>query len=80
MCRDDTPYAAELRGPVAPLSAVDSVLVKNDPAFDSRSFGYPKLGALVRKQRYLEVKDVPNEPGSTIVQLYVRPKGNSKEG
>lgn len=59
----------------APLSAVGSLLVKNDPAFDSRSFGYPKLGALVREQRYLEVKDVPSETGSTIVQLYVRPKG-----
>jgi hypothetical protein len=63
----------------APLSAVGSMLVKNDPAFDPRSFGYPKLGALVREQRYLEVKEVPSEPGSTIVQLYVRPKGKSKE-
>jgi uncharacterized LabA/DUF88 family protein len=63
----------------APLSAVGSMLVKNDPAFDPRSFGYPKLGALVREQRYLEVKEVPSEPGSTIVQLYVRPKGKSKQ-
>jgi hypothetical protein len=63
----------------APLSAVGSMLVKNDPAFDPRSFGYPKLGALVREQRYLEVKEVPSEPGSTIVQLYVRPKGKGKE-
>lgn len=64
----------------APLSTVGSMLLKSDPAFDSRSFGYPKLGALVRKQRYIEVKDVPSEAGSAIVQLYVRPKGKSKEG
>lgn len=90
---DDQPETGKLRAQLldaisaamrddgwAPLSAVGSMLVKNDPAFDSRSFGYPKLGALVRKQRYLEVKDVPSEPGSAIVQLYVRPKGKTKVG
>jgi hypothetical protein len=62
----------------APLSNVGSILLKNNPAFDSRTYGCPKLGALVRKQKYLEVKEVPSEAGSSVVQLNVRPKGKSK--
>jgi hypothetical protein len=40
----------------APLSAVGSLLVKHNPAFDARNYGFPKLGALVRSQAYLEVR------------------------
>lgn len=57
----------------ASLGGVGSILVKNDPSFDPRNYGFQKLGELVRKQSYLEVKEVPVE-GSTNVQLLVRYK------
>jgi hypothetical protein len=56
------------------LSGVGSIMVKNNPSFDSRNYGYPKLGELVKKQTYLEVKEVPTSDGSTNVHLFVRPK------
>lgn len=56
------------------LSAVGSLIPKNHPSFDPRNYGYPKLGELVRKQPYLEVKEVPVGDGSTTVHLYVRLK------
>lgn len=56
----------------AALSAVGSLVVKNSPSFDPRNYGFQKLGELVRKQPYLEVKEVPVGDGSTNVHLYVR--------
>jgi len=58
----------------APLSAVGSMIVKNSPSFDPRNYGYQKLGNLVRKQPYLEVKEISIGAGSAIVHLYVRVK------
>ena len=56
----------------APLSAVGSMIVKNSPSFDPRNYGCQKLGELVRKQKYLEVKEVSIGDGSANVHLYVR--------
>lgn len=56
----------------AALSAVGSLTMKNNPSFDPRNYGFQKLGELVRKQPYLEVKEVPVGDGSTNVHLYVR--------
>lgn len=56
------------------LSAVGSMISKNNPSFDPRNYGCPKLGELVRKQPYLEVKEVSPSDGSTNVHLYVRTK------
>jgi NYN domain/OST-HTH/LOTUS domain len=56
----------------AALSAVGSMILKNSPSFDSRNYGCQKLGELVRKQTYLEVKDVSVGDGSTNVHIYVR--------
>jgi hypothetical protein len=56
----------------AALSAVGSLVVKNSPSFDPRNYGFQKLGELVRRQPYLEVKEVPIGDGSTNVHLYVR--------
>jgi hypothetical protein len=56
------------------LSGVGSMISKNNPSFDSRNYGCPKLGELARKQPYLEVKEVPASDGSTNVHLYVRTK------
>jgi uncharacterized LabA/DUF88 family protein len=58
----------------APLSGIGSMLVKNSPSFDPRNYGCQKLGELVRKQSYLEIKEVSIGDGSTNVHLYVRLK------
>jgi hypothetical protein len=56
------------------LSGVGSMIQKSNPSFDSRNYGCPKLGELVRKQAYLEVREVPASDGSSNVSLFVRPK------
>ena len=56
------------------LGAVGSLLTKIDPAFDSRNFGYKKLGDLVREQSYLEVKETKAHRDDTVTQIYVRLK------
>ena len=58
----------------AVLSSVGSMILKNSPSFDTRNYGCQKLGELVRKQNYLEVKEVPVGDGPTKVHLYVRLK------
>jgi uncharacterized LabA/DUF88 family protein len=56
----------------AALSAVGSLVMKANPSFDPRNYGYQKLGELVRAQPYLEVKSVLVGDGSPNVHLYVR--------
>lgn len=56
----------------APLAAVGSLVLKNSPAFDPRNYGCQKLGELVRKQPYLDVREVAVGDGSANVHLYVR--------
>jgi len=58
----------------AALSAVGSMLLKNSPSFDPRNYGCQKLGELVRKQGYLQVKELPVGDGSTNVHIHVRLK------
>ena len=55
------------------LAGVGSMILKNNPSFDPRNYGCPKLGELVRKQAYLEVKEVPSD-GTPNVHLFVRAK------
>ena len=54
----------------ARLSTVGWNVVNQLPSFDSRNYGYEKLGLLVRDQPFLEVKDVPL--GNGVNQLWVR--------
>ena len=54
------------------LGEVGSLLIKHDPAFDSRRYGHSKLGELVRAQPYIDVKDVPGPTG--LIALWVRLK------
>jgi uncharacterized LabA/DUF88 family protein len=54
------------------LGGVGSMIVKNNPSFDPRNYGCQKLGELVRKQPYLEVKEVPASDGSSNAHLFVR--------
>ena len=42
--------------------------------FDPRNYGFSQLSKLMRKQEYLDVKEVPMGDGSTNVHFYVRQK------
>lgn len=55
----------------AAMGAVGTMIQKIAPAFDARNYGYSKLGALVRAQSFVEVKEVATGDGSTSA-LYVR--------
>lgn len=57
----------------ARLSAVGDLLRRTDPSFDSRTFGFSKLGDLVRAQHFVETRTVTVEGGQG--QLWVRLKG-----
>lgn len=58
----------------ASLSALGSQLSKNHPSFDPRNYQCAKLGELVRKQAYLEVREAPSGGENGTVHLYVRRK------
>jgi uncharacterized LabA/DUF88 family protein len=62
----------------ATLSSIGSQISKIHPSFDSRNYSFPKLGELMRKQSYLEVKEVPMGEGSAHVHLYARLKKGTK--
>lgn len=53
----------------APLGIVGSLLLKTDPSFDARNFGFRKLSELVKAQSWLQVKDIPIAEGA---HLFVR--------
>jgi uncharacterized LabA/DUF88 family protein len=57
------------------LSSVGAIVSKTHPSFDSRNYGFSKLGELVRKQTFLELSEVPASDGSRNFNLYVRRKG-----
>lgn len=61
----------------SPLSGVGSHILKNNSSFDPRNYGFQKLSELVRKQAYMEIKEVPISDGSANVHLYVRLRGSA---
>jgi len=56
------------------LAVVGGLLLKSDPSFDPRNFGFKKLGELVKAQPYLEVRSTPTSEGSQHMHLFVRVK------
>jgi uncharacterized LabA/DUF88 family protein len=58
----------------ANLGTVGSALQKTNPSFDPRNYGCQKLGELVRKQKYLVVKDSPRSAGTGGGQILIRMK------
>jgi uncharacterized LabA/DUF88 family protein len=58
----------------APLGPLGSQMNKNNPSFDPRNYGFSQLSKLMRKQDYLEIKEVAIGDGSTSVHLFVRRK------
>ncbi|MGZ6744040.1 MAG: NYN domain-containing protein [Nocardioides sp.] len=55
------------------LSAVGSHIGKNDPSFDSRNYGFPKLVELAKAQSYV---DVEQEPGQQV-RVRLRPSAGA---
>lgn len=54
------------------LSNVGWFLVANYPAFDSRNYGHPRLGHLVRSLDYLETREEPGSNGSSRLKVRLR--------
>ena len=44
------------------LSAVGSHISRNNPSFDPRNYGFPKLVELARAQEYVDVDQSPDAP------------------
>jgi uncharacterized LabA/DUF88 family protein len=61
----------------APLGPVGSQMNKINPSFDPRNYGFTQLSKLMRKQDYLEVKEVAMGEGSSAVHLHIRRKANA---
>ena len=56
----------------ARLSNVGSYINKNNPSFDSRNYGYDKLGKLIRNLNYIEIDERKFNDDSTNVHIYIR--------
>jgi len=59
----------------ASLSAVGSHIGANNPSFDSRNYGYPKLVELARAQDYVDVDQLPGQP----VRIRLKPTGTTRK-
>ncbi|WP_354005115.1 NYN domain-containing protein [Ramlibacter cellulosilyticus] len=59
-------------GEWASLAAIGSYIGKNNASFDPRNYGFKKLGELVRKQPYLEVKETHEASGLLFLQVRLR--------
>lgn len=58
----------------ANLGPFGAQLTKLSPSFDSRNYGYKKLGELVRATNLFEVKETPLANSRTVKQLHIRLK------
>lgn len=56
----------------ATLSAVGSYMGKDNPSFDTRLYGSEKLGELVRKQPYIEVRQTTDPAGNAHLSVRLR--------
>ena len=56
----------------ANLGTVGSMLVKNDPSFDARNYGFRKLIELVKKQPYLEVRTEKIGSGRSTISVRLK--------
>ena len=67
----DQPSSAEVESIAARsmLRRSGSHISTNNPSFDSRNYGYPKLVELVRAQDYMDVEHLPDQP----VRVRLRP-------
>ena len=56
------------------LGEVGSYLGTQNPGFDTRAYGFAKLGELVRAQPYVEVRDVGGQGGPTVLHVRLKPR------
>ena len=56
----------------APLSGVGDYLNKKYPSFDSRNYGYQKLGQLMKSLDYISVDERRPQPDSPITHIFVK--------
>lgn len=63
----------------ATMSYLGMILLKNNPSFDSRNFGFRKLSDLARGQKYLDVKDLKKGDGTTDIRVRIKPPANQKK-
>ena len=59
----------------AALSVVGSHISANNPSFDSRNYGYPKLVELARAQDYVDVEQEADQP----VRVRLRPTRSTRK-
>ena len=67
----------------APLGAVGNYIVQSHPSFDSRNYGFERLGMLVRSLDFVEVKGVSGADGSPHPWVSLReqvPAGSAESG
>lgn len=58
----------------ANLGAVGAQLTKLSPSFDSRNYGYKKLGDLIRATDLFEVKEIPHDKNPSAKALHIKLK------
>ncbi len=58
----------------ARLSTVGGYINKNNPSFDSRNYGYEKLGKLIRNLNYIVIDERKFNDDSNNVHIYIRIK------
>ena len=56
----------------APLSGIGGYITKNIPEFDSRNFGYEKLGKLVKALPYIDTDN--KKDSSSHIHIYIKEK------
>jgi len=58
----------------ANLSNIANYLKKTNPDFDTRSYGYEKLGKLMKSLNYIEIREEPFNDNSTNKHIFVKIK------
>lgn len=58
----------------ANLGPVGAQLTKLSPSFDSRNYGYKKLGELIRTVDFFEIKETPHEKNPSAKELQIKLK------
>lgn len=58
----------------ASLGGFGAQLNKLSPSFDSRNYGYKKLGELVRATGIFEVRETPHDKSPTVKELHIKLK------
>jgi hypothetical protein len=61
----------------APLSTVGAYIVNNHPSFDSRNYGFARLGPLMSSLDFVDVKGVPGPDGSSHPWVILKPTATS---